>query len=290
MFRAWHNPTGILFDPTAIARHLHMLLEGSAPSPDRLVFLNDVWHSWEFHSLFSHPDAATAHALQSAAVREGQTALCSAGTLILTLGSAYRYVRSDTGAPVANNHRAAAAEFERQLPEVEELFDELETAIQAVRRVNQDIQILLTVSPVRHARDGLIDNNRSKARLLELAHRLCDSIKDVHYFPSYEWVIDVLRDHRWYDMDLIHPNHAATREVINLFVAHCMGPRTQELAEQAFHFTQAARHKARFPETAAHQRFLAKQNSEREAFLVEHPELTWYPPKSEFVLSSFDEK
>jgi len=267
-----------------------MLLDGNAPTPERLVFLNDVWHSWEFHSRFSHPDAETAYALQSEAVREGQVALRCAGTLILTFGSAYRYVRLNSGEPVANNHRAAAAEFERQMPTVQELYDELESAIQAVRRVNQDIQILLTVSPVRHARDGLIDNNRSKARLIELAHQLCESIKDVHYFPSYEWVIDVLRDHRWYDMDLIHPNHAATREVINLFVAHCLESRTQELAEQALRFTHAARHKARFPETPAHQRFLAKQNSEREAFLAGHPELTWYPPNLATTLSPFDEE
>lgn len=191
---------------------------------------------------------------------------------------------------MANNHRAAAGEFERQLPSVEEHYDALESAIQAVRHVNPGIQVLLTVSPVRHARDGLIENNRSKARLLELAHRLCENLEFVYYFPSYEWVIDVLRDHRWYDLDLIHPNHAATREVIELFVAHCLSPRAQELAEQALRFTQAARHKARFPETPAHQRFLAKQEAEREAFLTAYPELTWCAPNSASVLSPNDDE
>jgi len=278
MFRVWHNPTGILFDPTAIARHMHMLLEGQPPRPDCLVFLNDVWHSWAFHSRFSHPNADAAHALQAAAVREGHLALHSAGTLILTLGSAFRYVRCDTGEPVSNNHRAPAGEFERELPSVDALFDELLSAMLAVRGVNPGLQVLLTVSPVRHARDGLIDNNRSKARLIELAHRMCQALDGVHYFPSYEWVIDVLRDHRWYDVDLIHPNHAATREVIDLFVSHCLGRKAQDLAEQALRFTQADRHRPRFPETPAHQRFLARQQVDREAFLVEHPELTWYPP------------
>ncbi len=290
MFRVWHNPTGILFDPTAIARHLQMLVKGSPPPADQLVFLNDIWHSWEFHSCFSHPNAEEAYVLQSEAVQVGQSALQCAGTLVLTLGSAFRYVRCETGAPVANNHRAAAVEFERQLPRVSELYDELESAIQAVRCVNPGLQVLLTVSPVRHARDGLIDNNRSKARLIELAHRLSENLKDVHYFPAYEWVIDVLRDHRWYDVDLIHPNHAATREVIDLFVAHCLGPQAQELAEQALRFTQAARHKARFPDTPAHQHFLAKQQAEREAFLTEHPELTWYPPNTAAVFSTRDEE
>ncbi len=289
MFRVWHNPTGILFDPSAIARHIHMLLKGTPPQVDELVFLNDVWHSWEFHSRFSHPDAQTAHALQLEAVQEGQSALQRAGTLILTLGSAFRYVRCETGAPVANNHRAVAGEFERQLPAVETLFDALADAIRAVRCVNPGLQVLITVSPVRHARDGLIDNNRSKARLLELAHRLTEQIEDVFYFPAYEWVIDVLRDHRWYDIDLIHPNHAATREVIDLFVAHCLGPRAQELSEHALRFTQAARHRARFPETPAHQRFLARQQTEREAFLAEHPELTWSPSNSASPLTPFDD-
>lgn len=278
MFRVLHNPTGILFDPSAVARHLMMLLNGHPPPPEPLVFLNDVWHSWEFHSRFSHPDPQKAHDLQTAAVEEGHEFLKKAETIILTFGSAYRYLRRDTRQPVANNHRAPAPEFERELPTVDEMYPEISSALSQIRRQNPGLQVLLTVSPVRHARDGLIENNQSKARLIELVHRLCANLEGVHYFPSYEWVIDVLRDHRWYDVDLIHPNHAATREVIELFVAHCLTPQARDLSEQALRFTLAARHRPRFPETPAHRRFVGQQQREREIFLSEHPELTWYPP------------
>lgn len=273
LFNVLYNPTGILFDPTALARHLHHLAEKRMFLPQELFQRDELWHSWEHHSDFS--DIMLSQALENInnAITTGHHFLHQAGWLVLTLGSAFRYVRVDTELPVANNHRAPAAEFHKELLPLREITSALALALQSLRRINPNLKVLFTVSPVRHSRDGLIENNRSKARLLEAVHRLCEELPATYYFPAYELVIDVLRDHRWYDTDLVHPNHAATQYVFEQFSQSFMNETTRELASQAHKLSVSARHRPRFPETEAHQRFLAQQKEALEALLNAHPEL-----------------
>ncbi len=275
MFGVQYNPTGILFDPTALSRHLHMLCQNRQITTDELVLANELWHSWEHHSDFSHIQREQAVTGITAATATGHAFLKEASYLVLTLGSAFRYVLVEDGRPVANNHRAPAAYFRKELLEVQEIVAALSQAIAAARQLNLGLKVLFTVSPVRHSRDGLVQNNRSKGRLLEAVHQLCEQLPATYYFPAYEWVIDVLRDHRWYDLDLVHPNHAATQFVFEQFCAACMPPETQALAETAYKFTLAARHRPRFPETQAHQNFVSQQQSALKALLAAHPELVF---------------
>jgi len=274
-FNVLYNPTGILFDPTAVARHLMQLAEGRPIAEDALFEGNELWNSWDHHSDFSHPDRATAAAGINAAIANGHAFLQHCSCLVLTLGSAFRYVRVADDTPVANNHRAPMSEFRKELLDVPQISSSLQTAIEALRKQYPKLQILLTVSPVRHVRDGVIENNRSKARLLEAVHQLCEQLPATYYFPAYEWVIDVLRDHRWYDIDLVHPNYAATQHVFEQFCAACMSPETVALAERAYKFSLAARHRPRFPETQAHRNFVAQQQSALQEFLATHPELVF---------------
>ena len=275
LFRVSHNPTGILFDPSAIARHLHFLASGRVFSAQELFELDGLWHHWDFHSDFSALSAKEAVSQINTAIAAGQQALQHSRWLVLTLGSAFRYERRDTGLPVANNHRAPAAGFSKVLQTVEAMEAELQQAIGAVRALQPEMQVLLTVSPVRHHRDGLIENNRSKGRLLELVHRLCEKDTKCYYFPAYEMVTDVLRDYRWYDIDLVHPNHAATQYVFDQFCAHCMPESTRELAEKAHQWVLGERHRPRFVGSVAHQAFVKRQAALREELEREHPELAW---------------
>ncbi|MDP2188093.1 MAG: GSCFA domain-containing protein [Sphingobacteriaceae bacterium] len=280
MFGVLYNPTGILFDPTALSRHLLYLCQNRQITADELVSANELWHSWEHHSDFSHIQQEQAVAGINAATAHGHAFLKEASCLVLTLGSAFRYVLVEDGRPVANNHRAPAAMFRKELLEVGEMVEALTQAIAEARQLNPRLQVLFTVSPVRHSRDGLIQNNRSKGRLLEAVHQLCEQLPAAYYFPAYEWVIDVLRDHRWYDIDLVHPNYAATQWVFEQFCATCMPPETVALAETAYKFTLAAKHRPRFPETQAHQNFVSQQQAALKEFLRLHPELVFQPPAS----------
>jgi hypothetical protein len=112
------------------------------------------------------------------------------------------------------------------------------------------------VSPVRHIRDGVIENNRSKARLLESVHHLVNKFDQLYYFPAYELVIDVLRDYRFYDVDLVHPNYMATEFVLEKFTETCIDEESQELIREVKDIVIARKHKAFQPATNAHRQFL----------------------------------
>ena len=121
---------------------------------------------------------------------------------------------------VANCHRAPAQWFDKHLMGIEEINAALDNCIHQLFHFNPDLEIIFTVSPVRHIRDGVIENNRSKARLIEVVHHLANKFDRIHYFPAYELVIDVLRDYRFYDIDLVHPNYQATEFVLEKFAQH----------------------------------------------------------------------
>lgn len=123
--------------------------------------------------------------------------------------------------------------------------------------MNPDLQVIFTVSPVRHLRDGVVENNRSKARLLEAVHHLVGKFNRLHYFPAYELVIDVLRDYRFYDIDLAHPNYQATSYVLEQFKTNFIESEAQELMDKIQQIIIARKHKAFQPETQAHKNFLA---------------------------------
>ncbi len=257
-FRTLSNPTGILFDPTAVARHLHDIQRNRRYTAADFFEHNECWNHWDFHSDFSHTQLEQAVQELNAAILTAHTFVQQASWLVITLGSAFRYVRRDDGRPVANNHRAPADGFEKQLLSVEEITAALSEAVLALRTTNPGLQLLLTVSPVRHIRDGVVENNRSKARLLEAVHQLCERLPHTYYFPAYELVIDVLRDHRWYDIDLVHPNFAATSYVFEQFSLLCMTENTRKRCEEVYQLTLARRHRPRFPDTEAHRKFEAE--------------------------------
>ncbi len=175
--------------------------------------------------------------------------------------------------PVANNHRAPAQWFEKKLLEIEDIKTALSNTIQALHDVNPFAHVLLTISPVRHIRDGVVDNNRSKARLIEAVHALCGMYEQVHYFPAYELVIDVLRDYRFYDIDFVHPNFPATQYVWEHFVKSCISPSAQEIMPQVLEIITARSHRSRFPETNAHKKFKESYAEKTRALMNKYPVL-----------------
>jgi hypothetical protein len=270
-FRTLSNPTGILFDPTAICRHLHKAFGSLDVEEDELFLLNECYSHWDFHSDFSFTEKLESlHAINSALQRT-QDALMQSSWLVLTLGSAFRYVRKTTGQPVANNHRAPADGFRKELLEVTQIVDAIKSTLALLRSRNPGLQLLLTVSPVRHIRDGVVENNRSKARLIEAVHQIVEQVPQSYYFPAYELVTDVLRDYRWYDIDLVHPNFAATSYVFEQFEQLCMTAETRKLNDEVYQLTLARRHRPRFPETTAHRKFLAETAARETALQKQLP-------------------
>ena len=272
-FKVLANPHGILFNPLSVAGSLDGYIAGKLYTENDLFLLNELWNSWDHHTRFSNIDAAAALNIINQSQANAAAFIKKADWVIITLGSAFQYYLKENGMPVANNHRAPAQWFEKKLLEIEDIKTALSTTIQTLHEVNPFAHILLTISPVRHIRDGVVDNNRSKARLIEAAHALCSRLEQVHYFPAYELVIDILRDYRFYDIDFVHPNFPATQYVWEHFVRSCISPSAQEIMPQVLEIITARSHRSRFPETNAHKKFKESYAEKTKALMNKYPVL-----------------
>lgn len=255
-FNVLQNPHGILFDPVSVCTSVTSYIENKRYQESDLILLNELWQSWNHHSRFSGMDKEKVLSAINGSQARAHDHLRTAKWLVITLGSSYSYRLADSERPVANCHRAPSQWFRKHLCTIDETISALDNALYRLFRFNPDIRVIFTVSPVRHLRDGVVENNRSKARLLESVHHLVDKFNRLYYFPAYELVIDVLRDYRYYDIDLAHPNYLATEFVLEAFRKHYITPKARELMDQLQQVVNARRHKPFQPDTQAHQMFL----------------------------------
>jgi hypothetical protein len=267
-FDTLQNPNGILFDPASVAASLVSYIRPHRYVKEDLIFLNELWQSWQHHSCYSHPDADSCLRGINESQQRAHDFLGKARWLIITLGSAWSYRLSDqadaglrhgvaTDIPaVANCHRAPGQTFHKHLMTIEEINAALDGCLHQLFYFNPGLRVIFTVSPVRHIRDGVVDNNRSKARLIESVHHMVGKFDRLFYFPAYELVVDVLRDYRFYDIDMVHPNYAATAYVLEKFIQHCIDEPGRRLLEEVKKIVTARRHKPFQPSTQAHRRFM----------------------------------
>jgi len=269
-FSVLQNPNGILFDPISVCNSLVSYIENKKYKESDLFLLNEVWNSWEHHSRFSNINVKECLEGINASQRTAHSFLKEADWLIVTLGSSFSYKLTQeaikaglqNGAGVANCHRAPTQWFNKHLLSIDEIISQLDTTYHRLKQFNPKLEIIFTISPVRHIRDGVIENNRSKARLIEAVHHMVNKFPGLYYFPAYELVIDVLRDYRFYDIDMVHPNYPATEFVMDKFKENFIDEESQQLMEEVKKIVIARKHKPFQPETNAHKNFL-KTNLEK---------------------------
>ena len=286
-FSVLQNPNGILFEPASVCKSLLSYVQNKKYKEADLFQLNEVWHSWEHHSRFSDINPTNAVSRINESQQKAHEFLKEANWIIITLGSSFCYRLTEVaasskispstlmergqGGEVANCHRAPAQWFTKHLLEVEEITSMLDDCMKQLLQHNPKLNIIFTVSPVRHIRDGVVENNRSKARLIESVHNIVSRFEQVHYFPAYELVIDVLRDYRFYDIDLVHPNYAATEFVLEKFAESCIDDQTQQLMQEVKKIVIARKHKPFQPETKVHQQFLMSHFEKAKALQEKYP-------------------
>lgn len=295
-FPVCQNPNGILFDPASVCKSLASWIENKQFSESDLFQLNEVWNSWQHHSRFSNINAGEAIRNINVSQQKAHAFLKEATWIIITLGSSFSYLlRGLTPGPppdedgeqlthgssrsgersVANCHRAPAQWFKKHLLEIEETISMLGNCYDQLMQFNPGLNVILTVSPVRHIRDGVVENNRSKARLIEAVHHMTGKFDNVYYFPAYELVIDVLRDYRFFDADLVHPNYMATEFVLEKLIETCMDEGSQQLMQEIRKIVIARNHKAFQPRTEAHRLFLMNHLEKVKVLQEKYPFLDW---------------
>ncbi|MDH7462665.1 GSCFA domain-containing protein [Chitinophagaceae bacterium 26-R-25] len=270
-FNTLQNPNGILFDPVSVCKSLVSYIENKQYTADDLFYLNELWQSWQHHSRFSGMDQQNVLAQINASQQRAHDFLMNADWLIVTLGSSFSYRLAENNESVANCHRAPAQTFRKHLLSIEETVTSLDTTMHRLFHFNKKLKIIFTISPVRHIRDGVVENNRSKARLLEAVHHMVNKFDRLHYFPAYELVIDVLRDYRFYDVDMVHPNYPATEFVFEKFVQHYFSDASKDLMKEIRQIAIARRHRSMQPATNAHQQFLKSHYDKAQKLSAQHP-------------------
>ncbi len=255
-FQSVTNPFGILYHPIAIARGLDRLLEKRMIFSEELVTHGDLWHSWDFHGQFSAVDPEVALDQMNRSIESSSNHLETAQWLLLTFGTARGYYLSENKRFVANCHKFPGQLFERKLSTVEETTEILTQVLGRIKKQVQDLKVVLTVSPVRHIRDGLIENQESKAILILCCRALERKLGYVHYFPAYEIMMDELRDYRFYADDGTHPSQLAIEYIWETFQTVFFREEDRSILTEIEKVKQALAHRPLHPETKAHKSFL----------------------------------
>lgn len=264
------NPHGILFNPVSILHALEAYAAGKVYQSADLFHFNGLWQSWHHHGRF-----ASVHAEETLGMmnREAQIAsgfIRKAEWLTITLGSAFVYelkpgIEYDfigSNRVVANCHKVPAQHFTHRLLAYTEVVAAIDEMILAARKINPGIKIIFTISPVRHFREGLVENNRSKGLLHNAVGAMENEHENVFYFPAYELIMDDLRDYRFFAEDLVHPNYMATQYVWEKFSGACIDDESRVLMERISKINSAMQHKPRQPESEQHRAFLQKMLNE----------------------------
>lgn len=271
-FSVTSNPFGTLFHPTALSNAIH-----SALTESREVDIHqhqDLYFAWDCSGKVY---GTTKDSIASIVYNRRQLFKANikrAKVLVVTFGTAWGYHHTELDTIVGNCHKEDASSFTKVLSDVDELFENWSKLIQEIGSLNPELKIIFTVSPVRHKKDGLIENNRSKARLIELVHKLSE-LEGVEYFPSYEILIDELRDYRFYAEDRVHPSKEAVAYIWKRFQEFILTTEAIELGEKVVQVRKSLDHQSLYPESEAATKHKKSALSRKEELTKEHPEVNW---------------
>ena len=277
------NPTGIIYNPISIAKSLETLISGESYKKENLIQVNDLWCSLDFHSSFSNTNQQTCLDHINNALHETRRFLSKTKRIIISLGTSFGFRYKQTNEIVANCHKIPGIEFDRILIPVETIVSKLGSSFQKLKATKPELEIILTVSPIRHIRDGLIENQRSKASLLLACMQLSKEYSFVHYFPSYEILMDDLRDYRFYEADMIHPNRVAIDYIWDHFQKCLFSEETRLLNQKIAKIVVASEHRPFNPDSEQHQNFIRQQLKEIEQLNNNYSSLDFEKEKRKLI-------
>ncbi len=256
-FDVLYNPFGVVYNPISLSKQIHMLLNKSSFIPEDLNFFNELWFSYSHYTLFSDPDKDTCLENINKKFNQGKDFIVSASVIFITLGTSFFYKHSETNEVVANCHKIPAKEFNRCFSSLENTITHLKQAVQDIRKVNREVKFVFTVSPIRHWKDGAIENQRSKSALLLAIAHLQAEIEGIFYFPVYEFFMDELRDYRFYADDMLHPSPMAIRLVWERFSEIFLTNDTIKIVTEVNKVLDAMDHRPVHTSTKAYTMFLS---------------------------------
>lgn len=265
------NPIGIIYHPIPLHNSIIDALHNVRISESDLnKNIDGRYTAWNFHSKLCTVDAnQTLHNL-NVGIQSLRSSLLKADYMFITYGTAYYYEHKEFG-PVANCHKFPNSHFNKKLSSSQDLVESFEDMFLALKAINPDIKILMTVSPIRHIKDGIIANNRSKAALITAVHTICEKHNDCQYLPSYELLIDDLRDYRYYNDDMVHPSPKAINYIWHKIKNHILDASEANLRSSILKIVNASTHRPFNPASSEHQKFKNSQKLAISNILENYP-------------------
>jgi hypothetical protein len=250
------NPFGIVFHPLAIEKLITRGINEDLYTETDLIFQNEQWHCFEVHSSLSHDRKDDFLSGLNEKLKQLREYLLTATHIIFTYGTAWVYRYIETDSIVANCHKIPQKKFLKELLTVEEISASIENTLILIKDINPQVKFIHTISPVRHLKDGFVENAISKAHLISGLHELIAPQKSIYYFPAYEIMMDELRDYRFYNEDMVHPNKTAITIIWEQFTKVWIASETEELQKEIASIQAGLLHRPFNPKSEAHRLFL----------------------------------
>ncbi|RTY90230.1 GSCFA domain-containing protein [Flavobacterium sp. GT3R68] len=271
-FQNTSNPFGILFHSQAIEKLIDFAVSEKQFTSEDIFFHNERWHSFDAHSDLSCTDASELLHNMNAKVKSLQQELLQSTHIIVTLGTAWVYRNKESNTIVANCHKVPQKQFDKELLSVAVITKSLENIIASIASVNTNTKIIFTVSPVRHIKDGFVENQISKSHLITAIHQVLKSKSaNLSYFPSYEIMMDELRDYRFYAEDMIHPNQIAIDYIWERFAATWISEAAYKTMEEVNVIQKGMAHRPFNPQSESHRKFEAQLTEKKGKLVSQYP-------------------
>lgn len=242
--QAISNPFGTVFNPFSISNAVKRLHDAEFYTEDELITFNDEYLSLDHHTNFDTRYVHQTLAKINDKIEEGNSFLQNSGWIIITYGTSFIYEFLPKKKLVANCHKIPQKFFEKRLLTHQEITDAIYNTVLNLDDIcKDDVQILFTVSPVRHTKDGMVENQLSKAKLITAIHDVIPQFENCHYLPVYEILMDDLRDYRFYNEDMIHPNSQALNYIFDQFGNAYFSEETKAFIKENFKINKALQHR-----------------------------------------------
>ena len=259
-FRNVVNPFGIIFNAVSIEKLIHRVVNKIVFTEKDIFFHNDLWHCFEVHSQLSNPNKEEFLSNLNAILELMYQQITSLTHCIITLGTSWVYRNNNSNEIVANCHKVPQKEFTKELVSIEENVKCIQNIISLVHSLNPECNFIFTVSPVRHIKDGFVENNVSKAHLISAIHTINHQPSTINYFPSYEIMMDELRDYRFYTEDMLHPSQTAIDYIWIKFFENYINQKEFVTMNQVCEIQRSLKHRPFNPNSQSHQNFLKNLN------------------------------
>ena len=251
-FNVLVNPFGVLYNPASISKSVERLGSGSPFILEEVIAVGEGQYcTFSHNTAFWQSDKQLLLEMVNKGLKDAHERFLNAQWIIISLGTSWAFRHKETGLVVSNCHKLPARQFDREFLSVEQSEDCLAMMLQA----HPNKRFIFTVSPLRHLKDGLHENQLSKAALLLAVDQVCRQFDNAHYFPAYEILLDELRDYRFYKEDMVHPTEQAIRYIWDRFVDFAIDPKEKPAMKAAAELKQMLQHRPLFPESEAFKKF-----------------------------------